>query len=163
MSKPEAASEERHTGRSPCLHGSAAIEQRRLARRAAATSAGFFLPHLRPGMRLLDCGCGPGSITLGLAEAVAPGEVVGLDIQPAQVERARVLAAERGVANVRFEVGTAYELPFPDASFDAAIALTVLMHLREPPRALREMKRVLKPRGVLGIADDDAATNLWEP
>jgi 2-polyprenyl-3-methyl-5-hydroxy-6-metoxy-1,4-benzoquinol methylase len=84
------------------LHGSAGIEQRRLARRVAATSAAFFLPHLRPGLRLLDCGCGPGSITFGLAEAVAPGEVVGFDVQPAQVERARALAAERGVPNVRF-------------------------------------------------------------
>ena len=72
-------------------------------------------------MRLLDVGCGPGSITLGLAEAVAPGEVVGVDLQPAQVEQARALAAERGVANVRFEVASAYALPFPDAAFDAAL------------------------------------------
>jgi SAM-dependent methyltransferase len=145
------------------VHGTSAVEQARLARRTAATSAAFVLPHLRPGTRLLDCGCGVGSITVGLAEAVAPGEVVGLDAQPAQIERARALAAERGVPNVRFEVGSAYDLPFADASFDAAFAHNLLLHLREPLRALREMKRVLSPGGVVGVADDDVGTTLWEP
>jgi ubiquinone/menaquinone biosynthesis C-methylase UbiE len=93
-----------------------------MGQRTAAQNADFFLPHLRPGMRLLDAGCGQGSITIGLADAVAPGEVVGLDRDPEQVERARALAAERGVTNVRFEVGDAYALPFPDASFDAVFA-----------------------------------------
>src|SRR5215207_2615574 len=73
-----------------------------LSARTATREAAFFLPHLRPGMRLLDAGSGPGSITLGLAEVVAPGHVVGVDLQPAQVERARAIAAERGVANARF-------------------------------------------------------------
>ena len=53
-----------------------------LALRTAAKEGAFFLRFLRPGMRVLDLGCGPGSITLGLAEAVAPGEVVGIDFQP---------------------------------------------------------------------------------
>ena len=83
------------SGHLPYVHGSGATEQRRLERRTAAAAAAFFLPHLRPGMRLLDCGCGVGSITLGLAAAVAPAAVVGIDLQPAQIERARALAAER--------------------------------------------------------------------
>jgi ubiquinone/menaquinone biosynthesis C-methylase UbiE len=74
----------------------------RLSTRRADTFADFFLSHLRRGMRLLDVGSGPGSITVDLAGVVAPGEVVGLDIAPLQVERARVLAAERGVTNVHF-------------------------------------------------------------
>ena len=102
------------------------------------------MPHLRPGMRLLDCGCGPGSITVGLAEAVAPGEVIGLDLQPSQIERARLLAAERAISNVRFEVGDVSRLPFPDASFDAAFAHTLLLHLRDRVGALREIRRVLE-------------------
>jgi SAM-dependent methyltransferase len=114
-------------------------------------------------MRVLDCGCGPGSVTVGLAEAVAPGEVVGIDIEPAQVDRAGAVAAERGVTNVRFETASVYELPYSDASFDAVFAQTLLEHLGEPMRALREMMRVLKPGGVVGIADDDGATALWEP
>lgn len=131
--------------------------------RTAAREAAFFLPHLRPGMRLLDVGCGPGSITLGLAEVVAPGEVVGIDLRPEVVEQSRAAAAQRGIANVRFEVGSAYDLPFPDASFDAAFAHIVLMHLREPARALAEVRRVLRPSGVVGVCDLDYGALLVYP
>jgi SAM-dependent methyltransferase len=134
-----------------------------MAARAAAGEAAFFLPYLRPGMRVLDVGCGPGSITLGLVAAVTPGEVVGVDLQPAQVERAREGARSRALANARFEVASAYELPFPDASFDAALAHVVLMHLREPVRALREVRRVLRPGGVIGVRDVDWGGGLFAP
>src|SRR5215212_8050002 len=87
-----------------------AVEAAQMAR-TAAEQADFFLPHLRPGMRVLDAGCGGGSITLGLAAAVAPGEVVGVDIEAQRLVGARRLAAERGVANVRFEPGDIYDLP----------------------------------------------------
>lgn len=147
----------------PYVHQTSAIEQRRLARRTAATGAAFLLPHLRPGMRLLDCGCGVGSITVGLAGAVAPGEAIGIDFQSAQVARATAFATERGVTNARFEVASAYALPFPDASFDAVFANTLLLHLAEPLRALREMRRVLTPDGVVAIADDDHSTLVLEP
>jgi SAM-dependent methyltransferase len=142
--------------------GNAAFEEQ-LAARAAAREAAFLLPHLRPRMRVLDVGCGPGSITLGLAETVTPGEVVGIDLQPAQVERARALATGRGVANARFEVASAYALPFPDGAFDAALAHCVLMHLREPVRALRELRRVLRPGGVVGVRDPDWGSRLFVP
>ena len=81
--------------------------------RTAAKWVGFFLPHLRSGMSLLDCGCGMGSITLDLAEIVAPGQVVGIDVDAGQLEGARSLAHRRGVANVHFEVASVYDLPFP--------------------------------------------------
>jgi ubiquinone/menaquinone biosynthesis C-methylase UbiE len=132
-----------------------------MSQRAIATDAGFLLPHFRPGMRLLDCGSGPGTITLGLAEAVAPGEVIGIDVSPLQVERARTLAAEHGVDNVRFELGNIYELPFDDASFDVAWANAVLMHLREPVAALREMRRVVRPGGLVAVRDH--GVHLREP
>src|SRR5919202_1984497 len=90
-----------------------------MRQRTAAADAAFFLPHLRRGARVLDVGCGPGSITVGLAEAVAPGEVIGVDAEPLQIERAEALAEGRALANLRFEVANAYELPYPDASFDA--------------------------------------------
>jgi SAM-dependent methyltransferase len=114
-------------------------------------------------MRVLDAGCGPGAITVGLAEVVVPGEVVGVDLQPEQVERARALTAERGVWNARFEVANIYELPFPDGSFDAAFANQVLSHLREPVRALREVRRVLGPDGIVGVRDLDFATRFVAP
>ena len=134
-----------------------------LGARTAFREAAFLLPHLRPGMQLLDVGCGPGSITLGLAEVVAPGQVVGIDIQSAQIEQARALAAARGVATVRFEVADIYGLPFPDDSYDAAFANGVLMHLRKPVRALAELCRVLRPGGIAGIRDPDLGASLYAP
>jgi SAM-dependent methyltransferase len=134
-----------------------------LEERTASVNAAFLLPHLRSGMRVLDIGSGPGTITLGLAEAVAPGEAVGVDIQESMVERARSLAAERRVANVRFERADAYELPFPDSSYDAALEHHVLMHLADPVRALREVRRVLRPGCVLALRDPDVATAVQWP
>jgi ubiquinone/menaquinone biosynthesis C-methylase UbiE len=134
-----------------------------LAQRNAASDAAFLLPHLRPGMRLLDIGCGPGTITLGLAEAVAPGEVIGLDLRPEVVAAAQALARERGVTTVRFQVGDAYHLPFPDASFDAVFASQVLFHLQDPLAVLKECRRVLAPAGVAGIRDPDFELRRYLP
>lgn len=100
--------------------------------RRAAQWVPFFAPHLRPGMRLLDCGCGVGSITLDLAEIVAPGETVGLDLDASQLALARAAADTRGLAHARFEAGSVYELPFADASFDAVLAHTVLFSSERP-------------------------------
>src|SRR3712207_6307570 len=87
--------------------------------RTAANSAAFLLSYLEPGMSLLDCGCGPGSITVGLAVALTPGQVVGLDASPGQLAAAQRLAGQAGVDTLRFEHGSVYALPFPDGSFDA--------------------------------------------
>ncbi len=136
----------------------AILEQRRADRVGA-----FLLPHLHPGMRLLDIGCGPGTITLGLATLVAPGEVLGIDIQPAMVARARELAAERGVGNVRFEVADVNALAADAGPFDAAFANMVLMHLPEPVRALAAVRRVLRSGGVVGVSDADIGTTVRWP
>lgn len=136
---------------------------RYLQSRGVAREAAFFLPHVKPGMTLLDCGCGPGSITLGLAEALAPGVVVGVDRDASRVEVAERAASERRVANVRFQTADVQELPFADASFDAVFAHAVLQHVREPLRALAEMHRVLKPGGVVGLRDDDRSSVVVAP
>ena len=145
------------------IHGYSTEMQRFHSQRTAAAEAAFFLPHLRPGMAVLDCGCGPGSITIDMAEVVTPGSVIGIDLAQAQIEHARTLATARGVANVSFEVGDLYHLRFPDRSFDAAFAHNVLEHLRDPLSALVEMRRVLRPGGVVGILDDDWGAYVWEP
>jgi len=137
--------------------------ERQLTARTATHDAAFVLPYLRPGMELLDVGCGPGSITVGLAEAVAPGLVVGVDLQATQVEQARAAAAERGVTNVRFETADIYRLPFADASFDVAFANAVLMHLTDPVAALRELRRVLRPSGIVAVRNPDFETTIISP
>lgn len=144
-------------------HGYSQEHQRFLAMRSAVQDAAFFLPYLRSGMRLLDCGCGVGSITIGLAEVVAPGEAVGLDIEEGQLAAARALAQSRAIPNLTFVQGSVYTLPFPDASFDAVFAHTVLEHVHDPLAALREMRRVLRPGGVAGVADPYYPTLVLEP
>lgn len=131
--------------------------------RRAARWVPFLLPHLRPGMRLLDCGCGVGSITLDLAEIVAPAETVGIDLDDRQLELARAAAAARGLGNARFAVGSVYELPFAEASFDVVLAHALLCHLSEPLRALKEMRRVLAPGGLAAVSDDDYSTWVIAP
>lgn len=153
----EAAAEERYLG------GYTPLLIETLAKRTASVEAGFFIPYLRPGMRLLDCGCGPGSITVDLGEVVAPGEVVGIDIEEKQFEVGRAYACERGVTNVRFETGNIYELPFESNSFDAVFAHAVLYHLKTPRKALTELLRILKPGGVIGIRDLDSGGNIFTP
>ena len=144
-------------------HGYSAGAVRTMAGRTAERQAAFFLPRLTAGARVLDVGCGPGTITLGLARAVAPGEVVGVDMEPSQVERARALAAEQGVANVRFEVGRAEALPFPDGSCDAAFEHTILEHVADPLAVLREIRRVLRQGGLVGMRDGDWGTMVIVP
>jgi len=134
-----------------------------LATRSASSDAAFLLPYLREGMRLLDVGCGPGSITLDLAQAVAPGDVVAVDSQPEAVEQGSTAAAARGVENVRFETADAYALPFAPGSFDCVFANGLLMHLSEPRRAVAEMRRVLRPGGIVGIRDPDFGGFLFAP
>ena len=144
-------------------HGHAPAVVRQHAQRTAEEAAAFLLPELRPGMRLLDVGCGPGSITRGLAERVAPGHVVGLDLSRETLELARQDAAARGIENLDYEEGSVYTLPFLDASFDVAYAHQVLQHLREREAALSEMLRVVRPGGLVAVRDVDWGTAAYWP
>jgi SAM-dependent methyltransferase len=128
------------------------------ARRTASEAAAFLLPRLSSGMRLLDLGCGPGSITAGLVDEVAPGIVVGVDRDPGVLGR-----AARGSAGARYLAADAYRLPFRPGSFDGAYAHQVLQHLVDPVAALEEVRRVLVPGGVLGVRDADYGTMTHAP
>jgi SAM-dependent methyltransferase len=136
---------------------------KQMSLRTAETHASFFLPFLKSGLRILDCGCGPGTITVGLARAVAPGAATGIDIAPSEISQARMNAERQGVTNVRFDVASAYELPFPDQSFDAVFSHAMLEHVGEPRRALGEIRRVLKPGGVIGLRDSILRGHVWHP
>jgi len=132
-----------------------------MTRRSAETHAAFFLPHLRAGMRLLDCGCGPGTITRGLAARVAPGEAVGVDLEASQLELAR--KEPNSPPNLRYVQAGVYELPFPDGHFDAVFAHALFEHIAEPVRAAREIRRVLKPGGVAGLCSPDWSGFIFAP
>lgn len=132
-------------------------------RRKASLEAAFLSPYLSPGMSILDCGCGPGTITSGLAELVAPGNCTAIDIEPGMIDRAGFHARKQQINNIEFHVASVHELPFPDESFDAAFAHTLLQHVKDPVSALKEIFRVLKRGGIIGVRDDDCRTIIVAP
>lgn len=134
-----------------------------MQRRTLDSHGQFFKDQLRPGNRVLDCGCGPGTLSLSIAEFVAPGKVTGVDFMDSQVERAKRAAEETGTLNVEFRVASGYELPFEDASFDRVFSHALLEHLAEPWRAVREFYRVLVPGGVVGVCTPDVGGLLVAP
>jgi len=131
--------------------------------RTAENSAGYLLPALAPGQRLLDVGCGPGTITIDLAARVAPGEVIGLDRSEGVIEQAREAARASEATNVSFRTGDIYALDYEDASFDVVHAHQVLQHLTDPVAALRELRRVARPGGLVAVRDADYAAMTWHP
>lgn len=131
--------------------------------RTAENSAAYLLPLLEPGMRLLDVGCGPGTITLDLAERVSPGPTIGVDRDAGIVAEAKRLLDTRPVSDVEFRTADAYALEFDDESFDVVHAHQLLQHLTDPVAALAEMRRVLRPRGVLAVRDGDYGGFVWAP
>ena len=131
--------------------------------RTAENSAEYLLPHLVPGLRVLDVGCGPGTLTADLAERVTPGELVAIDREDGVLAEASRVCAERGVANVTIEVGDVYQLSYENDAFDVVHAHQVLQHLSDPVAALREMRRVAKPNGLVAVRDADYAAMTWYP
>jgi SAM-dependent methyltransferase len=126
-------------------------------------AAAFFVPFLTTGMRLLDVGCGPGTITAALAGTV--GAAIGVDIEPNAITAAKWLAARSGATNLSFVEADMTALPFEDATFDAVFFHAVLYHQSKPmlAKTLAEAHRVLKPGGVLGTRDADVGGNILHP
>lgn len=133
-------------------------------RRTAQDSAGYLLPQLRPGLSLLDIGCGPGTITVDLATRVAPGgSVTAVELTDDALDLAREEARRRDVSNVSFVTSDVHALDFPDDTFDVVHAHQVLQHVADPVQALREMRRVCVPGGVVAVRDADYAGFVWFP
>lgn len=119
-------------------------------------SHGFFLtPLLQPGFDVLDAGCGPATITTGIAEMVFPGRVMAMDLCASQLETGRRLAEGREIVNLDFVAASAYEMPFADHSFDVVFSHALLEHLSDPARALAELHRVTRPGGFIGLCSPD--------
>lgn len=127
--------------------------------RTIENSAAYLEPYLESGLSLLDVGCGPGTITVEFAERLAPGRVVGMDASADVIAKASEFVAP----NLSFEVGDAYALPYPDDSFDIVHAHQVLQHVSRPVDVLRELRRVVKPGGVVAARDVDYAGTIWYP
>lgn len=124
--------------------------ERSLKDRRAADYADFLLPHLGSGALVLDLGCGQGTITLGLAEIA--GHVVGVDLADEEFADARRWSEEHQIENVEFRIGSVEALDFPADHFDACLCHSMLETLERPLDALVEIKRTLKPGGVVGVA-----------
>jgi ubiquinone/menaquinone biosynthesis C-methylase UbiE len=109
---------------------------------------------LAPGLRVLEIGCGTGNLALAAKRACPAAEVTGLDPDPGALAKGRRKAA-RARLTLRFDQGFAQALPYPDASFDRVLSSLMLHHLdaADRPRALREVRRVLKPGGSLHMLD----------
>lgn len=145
------------------LHGHHSSVVSSHARRTAENSVAYLLPHLRAGMSLLDVGCGPGTITVDLADRVAPGRVVGLDASAVVLELARTVAAHRGRSDIEFATGDAYALDADDAAFDVVHAHQLLHHLARPVDAIREFGRVAGPEGIVALREVDYGGVVWFP
>lgn len=126
-----------------------------MARRSPESHGQFFLPYLTPGLTVLDCGCGPGSITLGIAARITPGKVIGVDFAASQIVRAQANALQAAIPNVEFQTADCYALPFDNQSFDRVFCHALMEHLADPVRVLKEFHRVLKPGGIVGVCSPD--------
>jgi SAM-dependent methyltransferase len=131
--------------------------------RTAENSAAYLLPRLAPGQSVLDVGCGPGTITADLADRVAPGTVTAVEITAEVLALAQEEVASRGIDNVRFAVADIHALDLPDDTFDIVHAHQVLQHVADPVLALKEMRRVCKPGGVVAARDGDYGGFRWFP
>ncbi len=132
--------------------------------RRASEAAAFLIPRLNSPMRLLDFGCGPGTITVDLGEILQPGgSVVGIDFSEDVIAEARANAEKSGSTNVTFDTRSIYETGFEDAEFDVAFAHQVLQHLSDPVAALVEVKRVIKPGGICAVREVDWGTSAIYP
>lgn len=131
--------------------------------RTVENSAAYLIDRLVPGADVLDVGCGPGTITADIAGRVAPGHVLGVDASPDAIAAARAELDAAGLTNAEVRVDDVYALAIDDASFDVVHAHQVLQHVTDPVGALREMRRVCRPGGVVAARDSVYRAMSWFP
>ncbi|KAJ4286253.1 hypothetical protein N0V90_013287 [Kalmusia sp. IMI 367209] len=152
MSKP--------TDPAPYLHGHHASVLRSHSWRTVENSCPHLIPHLsKPSLKILDVGCGPGTISVDLASRVPQGFVLAIDPSADVIEKARVHAQEKGVTNVRFEVRDIFDWKsiegVEEGGFDVVHAHQVLQHLQDPLSAMKEMKKLTRKGGIVAVRDCD--------
>jgi len=132
-----------------------------MARRRLETHAEFLIPFLADRKRILDCGCGPGTITADIAKHCAGSSVVGIDKDEFQVDKASEAFGD--IPNLRFEPCSIYDLPFDDESFDCVFSHALFEHIGRPDDALSEIHRVLQPGGIAALASPDFGAFIMSP
>lgn len=138
--------------------------------RTAETECQYMLPTLqhmvadKPDLKLLDIGCGPGSITVSLARYIPQGHVTGIDFSNSVLAKAEALAKEQNVGNVTFQTGDVFALPFEDGTFDITHSHQAVCHFIPHVAAIKELIRVTKKGGVLCMRETDlSAMHLFPP
>jgi len=118
--------------------------------------------NIQPGQRVLDLGCGTGTLAIMAKQAQPKADVVGLDADPDMLKNAHIKRDEQKL-DVKFDVGFTNKLPYPDASFDRVLSSIMIHHLKTPDKELtaREVFRVLKPGGELHIIDFGKPTTIY--
>jgi ubiquinone/menaquinone biosynthesis C-methylase UbiE len=132
-----------------------------MQQRCVEREGNFVLPHLKKELRVLDVGCGPGTITKGIAQRVH--EVVAVDMEASQLATARESLSAAGLNNVQFHQAGIYDLPLASDSFDLVFAHAVFEHLARPHAALKEIHRVLKPGGKVALRSPDFGGFIVHP
>jgi len=131
--------------------------------RTVENSAKFLVKHLQRNSILLDAGCGPGNITAEISELIPDGKVVGVDYSTEIINQARRDYPDSEYENLEFKPADIYQLDFADDTFDVVYMHQVLQHLRDPVSALVELRRVLKPGGILASREADNGAFTWYP
>ncbi|KAJ3182412.1 hypothetical protein HDU87_008576 [Geranomyces variabilis] len=122
--------------------------------RTAENSASHVLPYLTADQTVLDVGCGPGTITADFAKLTK--HVTAIETNDSILEIAAQNASAKGLGDV-------HKLKYPDGTFDVVHAHQVLQHVSDPISALREMRRVTKPGGIVAVREVDFAGTVWYP
>jgi ubiquinone/menaquinone biosynthesis C-methylase UbiE len=116
---------------------------------------------LQAGMRVADIGCGIGVLSCWMAGQGT--EVVGVDVSAGQIEQARLAAEREGIGNVQFVCAGAYATGLESETFDLVFSRFLLMHVQRPAASIAEMKRLLKPGGILAVEDGDFSAPFCHP
>ncbi|CAI5755890.1 unnamed protein product [Candida verbasci] len=134
--------------------------------RTVKNSAEFVIPVLKPNFKVLDVGSGPGTITFDFAKnyLTEGGKIIGVEPTQELIDEANEYKAKNGSpSNLHFQIGSIYELPFEDDSFDLIYCHQVVIHLQDPILALKELKRVCKPNGYVCVKDADLISSIVYP
>jgi SAM-dependent methyltransferase len=146
------------------VHGYSATENIRLAGQASTLEQLLHFDSIWPaGSRVLEAGCGVGAQTIILSAKNPDCDFTSIDVSPKSIKAAYKLLAQHSRTNVRFQVADIFNLPFADNSFDHVFVCFVLEHLSSPAKALKSLRRVLKPGGSISVIEGDHGSAYYFP